>query len=293
MLIDLPRYIEVETSRYCNRKCGWCANGASDSRRVQELMVWEMFTGLLTELSSLQFTDWLALHNYNEPLANPRLLRELDAISMLLPSCRLSIFTNGDMLDTRRLTEFVAKRVEYLRVTLYPPAGDAHVAPTEDRIRAWLRAKRLHEAFSWAFGPVRQGLAATAQLGPLLKVEVITPDLSRYNWRGGTAPAFATGERTTPCFMTSHSASIDYRGRLKMCCNVYPDAPGHEEHVIGSLQSSSFQMLWESQRLQVLRKAHAKADWMGSRLCSRCGQSLPAHQVVQIRTRLQGEVNYD
>jgi len=75
--VGLPRYVEVETSRRCNRSCAWCPNGEHTVRRRQELMDWTLFRRIVDELGALDYGGWLAFHNYNEPLANPRLHAEL------------------------------------------------------------------------------------------------------------------------------------------------------------------------------------------------------------------------
>jgi hypothetical protein len=54
-LLEMPRYVEVETSRRCNRSCAWCPNGEHTARRDQELMDWGLFAGLLAELRGLGF----------------------------------------------------------------------------------------------------------------------------------------------------------------------------------------------------------------------------------------------
>lgn len=54
-------------------------------------MDWGLFTGLLAELRGLGFDGWLAFHNYNEPLLNPRLGEELEAVASILPEARLAI----------------------------------------------------------------------------------------------------------------------------------------------------------------------------------------------------------
>ena len=76
--------------------------------------------------------------------------------------------------------------------------------------------------------------------------------------------------------MTATSAVIDYRGRMKVCCCVYPEAPAHAGYVIGSLRDgASFMDLWESAQMNAYRAAHACADWSLSPACAACVQPLP------------------
>lgn len=120
---------------------------------------------------------------------------------------------------------------------------------------------------------MRQGLAASGTLQGM-RIEIISPDVRLYNWLGGTT--ILKGQlRVQPCDMTRRSAAIDYRGKLKMCCNVFPEATDHRAYVIGDLNESSFGELWESESMQRYRVAHSVGDWTLSPICVRCTQSLP------------------
>jgi hypothetical protein len=165
--------------------------------------------------------------------------------------------------------------VAYIRVTRYPRRADQE--PSFNTIRAWLARAGLLDEFGWEFRPVRQGLAAVVDTHSL-RAEVIAPAiLDAYNNRGGsvtTLPLLAK-PRTEPCLMTATSAVVDYRGRMKMCCCVYPDAPAHAGYVIGDLHTATFADLWWSARMDAYRAAHADADWSLSPACASCTQPLP------------------
>lgn len=273
--MNLPDYIEIETSRYCNRQCRWCPNGTTATRQTQQLMPWELFEQIIQELKCRNYRGWLALHNFNEPLANPRLTAELSLIRDQVPACKPSIFSNGDFLDKRWVRTLADLRVAYLRITLYPPSLHTKtISGDEPRLDRWLRDRDLLEMCNWEQGRARQGSAAVGMIPPMT-VEVIAPDTSRYNWRGGTVPWPSETDRREPCHMSSHSASIDYQGRLKMCCNVYPEASAHAAYLIGSLNEQSFEALWSSSQMDFFRKAHLAADWSLSPICVRCNQKLP------------------
>lgn len=270
------RYVEVETARYCNRVCPWCPNGHTGARRVQQFLSWPLFAKVTAELGDAGFSGFVALHNYNEPLANPRLHEELDLLRAVAPQAKPAIYTNGDLLKRDSLEQLLAAGVKYVRVTRYPHRAD--VAPTENALRRWLRQAGLDEAFGWALGPVRQGLAARWRdeaAGVL--VEVIRPAIAAYNDRGGTALIPAQGRsRAEPCRMTETSLSVDYRGLVKMCCNVIPDsAPDHERYVVGSVADATLAELWNSPVMAGWRARHAVADWSDSPACRNCVQVLP------------------
>lgn len=270
------RYVEVETSRFCNRRCSWCPNGSSDARRVQELMEWTLFDKIVTELGGLNYAGFFAFHNFNEPLANPRIFEEITHLRHAIPEAKPAIYTNGDLLDSDRLRRMLDLGVGYVRVTRYPHR--ATVTPTYDALHRFLGRAGLAEEYEWRFEPVRQGLAAIWEdRSAGVKVEVIRPSIVTYNDRGGTAIVpHVESLRTAPCLMTSTSASIDFRGALKMCCNVIPDtAADHAQYVVGSLTESTLTELWAGARMDNWRARHSVADWQESPACRTCVQALP------------------
>ena len=270
------RYVEVETARYCNRTCPWCPNGQTGARRTQQLLSWPLLVKVTAELGDARFAGFVALHNYNEPLANPRLHAELDLLHTAAPQARPAIYTNGDLLKHDGLERLLAAGVKYVRVTRYPHRAD--VPPTEEALRWWLRQAGLAECFPWAFGVVRQGLAARwRDEASGVLVEVIRPSIASYNDRGGTALVPVQPQpRTEPCQMTGTSLSVDYRGMVKMCCNVIPDsAPDHRRYVVGSVAGATLAELWNSPVMAAWRARHAVADWSDSPACRSCVQALP------------------
>ncbi|MFE2870940.1 radical SAM protein [Embleya sp. NPDC059259] len=269
------RYVEVETSRYCNRACDWCPNGHTDARRVQQLMDWDHFARITTELGAAGFAGFFAFHNYNEPLANPRLDEEIARVRATVPAAKPAIYTNGDLLDRTVLERMRASGVAYVRVTRYP--HKANVLPKYEILRRWLEKTKLQSPdFHWRFTRVRQGLAAVwSDPDGGMKVEVIRPSIATYNDRGGTATAAPAPARTAPCRMTETSLSVDYRGQVKMCCNVVPEGDQHREYVVGSVADHSLAELWHHPTMVDWRTRHGRADWSRSPACATCVQALP------------------
>jgi radical SAM protein with 4Fe4S-binding SPASM domain len=239
-------------------------------------MPWPMFVKVIRELGAAGYSGFLALHNYNEPLLNPRLHEELALIGETVPHARPAIYTNGDLLIAGELDRLLAAGVRYVRVTRYPQR--AGTAPDYGPLRRWLQNAGLLDSFQWQWLPVRQGLAARwhdAAAGTV--VEVIRPSVDTYNDRGGTALGpLVPAPRADPCRMTATSLSIDYRGTVKMCCNVIPDsATAHERYAVGTVAVSSLAELWDHPLMRDWRARHAVADWTASPACRSCVQALP------------------
>jgi radical SAM protein with 4Fe4S-binding SPASM domain len=233
-----------------------------------------VFSKITAELGAAGFSGFFAFHNYNEPLANPRLHEEIAHVRAAVPAASPAIYTNGDLLNASVVQRMRELGVQYLRVTRYPHR--AHVQPTVEALRGWLIRARLLDVFDWKFAEVRQGLAATwndPQTG--MKIEVIRPAIDTYNDRGGTAVVPLTGVRTAPCQMTATSLSVDWRGQMKMCCNVVPDGPQHRNYVVGSAAENTLAELWNHPKMADWRARHARSDWSRSPACASCVQALP------------------
>ncbi|GAA1894318.1 radical SAM protein [Streptantibioticus ferralitis] len=269
------RYVDIETSRYCNRTCSWCPNEHTTARRAQQLMDWHLFAKITAELATAGFAGFFAFHNYNEPLANPRLFDEIAQVRRDIPEASPAIYTNGDLLSRTTVERLGEEGVKYLRVTRYPHR--ANVLPTFEALRRWLTKTKLLDGMDWQFTRVRQGLAAT-WIDPArgMKVEVIRPAIATYNDRGGTAAVpLAAPTRTAPCQMTDTSLSVDFRGQMKMCCNVVPDVTEHHRYVVGNVADHTLAELWMHPTMVDWRERHALADWSRSPGCATCPQVLP------------------
>ncbi|HEX5406299.1 MAG TPA: SPASM domain-containing protein [Pseudonocardiaceae bacterium] len=238
-------------------------------------MDWVIFTKVTAELGAVGFDGFFAFHNYNEPLANPRLRAEITHVRAGIPAAKPAIYTNGDLL-TRDVVAWISEvGVKYLRVTRYPHRAD--VQPTFAALDQWLVRARLRDCFTWRFDAVRQGLAAIwTDPNTGMTIEVIRPSIATYNDRGGTATVQQTwSPRTVPCKMTATSLSVDWRGDMKMCCNVVPEGVQHREYVVGNVAEHSLAALWDHSKMVEWRERHARADWTRSPACVSCAQALP------------------
>jgi len=269
--VRLPTYIEVETSRFCNRTCDWCPNKLDSARQGQGLMEWSTLESILRSLSAHEYNGWLAFHNYNEPLANPRLPCEVRRVRQLLPQAKPTIYTNGDHLTRSLFDELVVAGIVEMRVTVYP--GNRERLPSHARLWEWLRQHPFVDLSGWTEGSVRQG-SSLVRTAPI-PVVLISPDVDRYYDRGGTLATWSASRRTEPCTLTSRSMSIDHLGDVKMCCNVVSGHPAHGQYVLGNVLAIDPIELWGSEPFSRIRARHLCADWVSTPICVTCRQQLP------------------
>lgn len=269
--MKVPNYIEVETSRYCNRQCEWCPNHPLQNRKKQELLPWVDLETIVGSLSRVQYRGWFAFHNYNEPLSNPRLLDEVSYVRSALPQAKITIYTNGDRLNVDIFEALAISGITQMRVTLYPKSRDAAVA-SHLAIRHWLARKKFLRAKDWSEVVARQG-PALIHTGPP-EVILISPEVEQYYDRGGLIPWLSLENRTKPCFLTSNSLSIDYEGNIKMCCNVVTGSRPHNGYFFGSVRDNDIIEVWNSSRFEAMRGCHQQSDWSLTPICTTCRQHI-------------------
>lgn len=269
--MKLPRYVEVETSRYCNRQCEWCPNHPLGDRKVQEFLNWADLERVLYSLARVDYEGWFAFHNYNEPLANPRLLDELALVRALVPAAKPTVFTNGDRLTGKLYSDLVSAGLSQMRVTVYPKRWTGR-EPSHETLRAWLKRRAFLPDKFWTEVTARQGPALLYSGEP--EIILISPRIDRYYDRGGTIPWLSVESRTTPCLLTASSLSIDYEGNIKMCCNVVTGNRAHRNYMLGNVRDNDIIDIWNSVRFETLRDRHARADWTDTSICKTCRQEL-------------------
>ena len=90
------KMVEIETYTACNRRCSYCPNATHE--RPDAFMSEALFASIIDQLSELQFGGRMSFHFYNEPLLDPRLTDFIRHSRQQLPSIRIVLYSNGDLL---------------------------------------------------------------------------------------------------------------------------------------------------------------------------------------------------
>lgn len=275
MQVPHPLFIELETASGCNRACSWCPTGRRDASRVIDLMAWDLFTRITEDLGREGWAGEIALHNFNEPLASPRIVREYAHLRDHLRLAQLAVYTNGDFLTEEMFNALLASGVTRFRVSLYPShaeLGSRYSRWTHQRMSDWLRGKLGPIDGDVHYWRSRNAANLLCDAGPFT-VEVYAPGIvGSFSDRGGTVPLreLSGYRRTAPCQVTSQAMAISYTGQVKMCCCVVPGAPGHEDLIVGNARDQPVLDLWVTARMKRLRVLHRSADWSESGICVSC-----------------------
>lgn len=282
---ELPRFIEVEISAFCNRRCSWCPNHDHARGRSTEVLDPAIWQALLAELGSLGYDGEFAFHNYNEPLLAPDCLVRLAQARAALPRARLVLFSNGDPLarDPRLLDALAASGLDELRVTRYPKESEAGLPPQAAHLRAWLTRIGLPAEQVLVIDEGRRLVAETRLAG--LRVRVIAPRVDHYSDRGGSLsghPLLCRTQRREPCLLPSNSAAIDVHGRLKLCCQIYDTTTADGARWVGGdLAEGGFLAAWRGARMARLRRLTASGQFGTLEPCRFCSHKSGLSAITQ------------
>jgi hypothetical protein len=273
-------FIEVEIGTYCNRVCTWCPNGWHDRGKERLSMADDTWRALLADLASRAwgprgYAGRFAFHNYNEPMADPRLLERIADARRAMPDAKLRIYTNGDYLNPARVQELKRAGVDHVNVTLYPRDEDAFAPPDARAIDRFL-AKI--DAVRGVRGEKATKLVHSTRVGRM-RVVVRVPKIEHYTDRGGSVELVQLGARaklpqgvrTAPCDLPVSAAAIDVHGALKLCCHIYDTTRAENApYVFGHVGTTPFSVLWTSAALERTRAQLLRADFAGLAACAAC-----------------------
>lgn len=282
--VGLPLFVEVETHSYCNRSCHWCPNGWSDRGKQRDHISEGAWQAILGDLETAEYGGWFAFHNYNEPLSDPTIFDKIDQARRRLPQARLTLFTNGDYLTREGLRRLVTHGVDYLRVTLYPESASTFDSPRIEKIASYLR--KLDLATTNVTLEAQHHLEGHLQVDTM-ELHLIVPQIAVYGNRGGSVLLEGLAKpghrRTEPCYLPYRSVAVDHHGNLKLCCEIYDtQAPENHVYVIGNVEQDGLLDLWFSEKMNLLRKQVAAANFEHLPACQACTHRIKPERLEEL-----------
>lgn len=215
--------VNIETSSFCNRACGYCPLSTFD-RTDQKRMPSDIFSAIVSQLESINYSSTISLNLYNEPLADKEFFKKLGMLRNACPNAFIKFNSNGDYLNLNRLDRVVDLGANAIFVTLHPDENEAY--DDDDRLKHFNRFFEKLD-LDWQVEQFVPGLQITADVnyrGMRLLVE-------SHNWqvkgndRAGTVEGLAITDRNTPCVRPLREFSISYDGSVYPCCQFFSEDP--------------------------------------------------------------------
>jgi len=229
------RRVHVEVFSYCNRKCVFCPNQYGTRMKENQYLDEKIYLNILNELASIDYDGVFGFHQYNEPLADKIILQRITQVKYHLPQANIIINTNGDYLDFNYLEELQQSGLMALNISIYGPKNgifdEQYILEKMSRMADKLELKQKQPSHNKGFGyTIREYYKD-------ILINIWGRNIASIGFNRGelvdVGPAVIN--RSCPCFYPFEDLSVDYRGNILPCCNVYADLPEHHQYIIGNL----------------------------------------------------------
>jgi MoaA/NifB/PqqE/SkfB family radical SAM enzyme len=229
--------VEIEVFSYCNRRCWFCPNSIVDRQSVTEYLPEPLYLRILEQLSEINYRGMISYSRYNEPLADPIILRRLEQARALLPEALLHTNTNGDYLTPGYLEELATAGLRSLNIQIYLGNDDRY---DHERMRTKLSGTIEKLGLSATFVTDDPGVwleATSEHRGIRMRLYARNFSVNGCN-RGESVPIQVSTRRTSPCLSPFHHVYIDYNGKVMPCCNLRSDLPAHRDAIVADLNDT-------------------------------------------------------
>jgi hypothetical protein len=246
--------IEVETTAYCNRVCGFCPNSFLD-RRTERLMPEESWQTILAGLREVEYDGTFVWSRYSEPTSEKGLVERVKQVKDAAPKCRVSINTNGDYLNSEYIYALAEAGVSRLWIDTYvDDEADynfeiAHAAHAKLLKRIKLSGKLTGDEGEYVYDIPHPTMEITNHIRNVKTM--IAFDLSD---RGGLIQIARKTVRQSPCYAVYKHLVIDWDGSVVACCQLRSDSPQHKKTVFGQIGSQGLDLVTAYLSLATWRK---------------------------------------
>ena len=111
--------VEVNLLNVCTRKCDFCPISYPEYAPTKEKMSDEVMTALIESLKQVSYSGMIIFSGFCEPFLHKSLLSYVQAIRQALPTVRIEIISNGDLLTRENVTAIFAAGLSTLCISVY------------------------------------------------------------------------------------------------------------------------------------------------------------------------------
>ena len=234
--------INLETSSYCNRECGYCPvslYGRNFNINIDQ----KLFDNVTSALERINYDKSFCLNLYNEPLADKKFINHVSKIRKKLPKCIIQTNSNGDYIkNINDLINLEIAGLNKIKITLHTPKKRDF---SKDYMKLSLNkfAKKLN---------LKLNKNHISQLNFNFKIGKLYVDVQCPNWfldgnyRGETLKNIKKiKKRNNPCVKPFREFTIYYNGNITPCCDIY-NSKNYNKNNIGKInlknKNSKFQI---------------------------------------------------
>lgn len=272
------KLIEIETHSYCNRKCWFCTNSIVDRKSKNIELDENLFLKLLSELREINYSNYIYLHRYNEPLYNKELLiKRIKQVREYLPQAYITIFTNGDYLtlDYLKLLENIG--VNAMLISYYYDGNDKNITfDIENIIKPGMQKLLNKLNLNYCVKNQTKDYYKLKLEYKNMNIEYKASDFKKYGTdRGGILKDNVnTINRIVQCFLPNFQIVVDYDANYTLCCNIRSDDKNNRNYILGNIETHSvFDIFMGEKTINFRKELLLEGPKKGA--CSHCSEPRP------------------
>ena len=295
--LDFPLSLHIQTQSFCNGRCSMCPYPTVSQKLEQGRMEWELFQKIANEAAAEPQLARALFELHNEPLLDKRTFDCIKYIKSLNPNKNCALVTNGELLDKFSLTEIAQSDIDSILVSL-----NAHSKEVYERVNTGLDYDRVMKNISRLLSD--KTLRRKLSLSFVVTEENVheVPEATRH-WRkqgirtrvipeianrAGTLDRYEKlrlkpGYRGTPfplrlwrrlmasatqvigCHLPFSQMNVLFNGDVIICCHDWNRAT-----VVGNVKTSSLREIWNSDRMNEIRRLILKKRYQQLESCREC-----------------------
>jgi hypothetical protein len=224
------RWIEIETSSQCNRRCSYCPNSKFDRMRDNDFLDMDIYQKMIRELAEIDYDGDIKFVGNNEFFMHKQNRPYVDYARTQLPKAKMTLFSNGDYLSKEDLEWASSAGVRLLIVTLHPGATKQY-DDVEVMRRAHLFQKQIGLPLQLRHFQQGAALQFITGFGNTTILAGLT-DLGKFghNWTA-LLPGDESFVRSDPCTYPIRQFVVNYAGDIFMCCIAFKDRTAENDKI--------------------------------------------------------------
>jgi radical SAM protein with 4Fe4S-binding SPASM domain len=295
--LDFPFSVQIQTQSLCNGRCSICPYPTVSQKLEQGRMDWELYQKIADEVAKEPLLTKVLFELHNEPLLDKRTFDCIKYIKSIAPSKNCALVTNGEPLDKFSTAEITESNLDSLMISLNAHSKEVYQQVNNglDYERVMKNTNRLlsDETIRYKIGLSFVVTEKNVQEVPEAtrywqKQGVRTRVIAEISNRAGTLAHYEklrlkTGYRGTPllarlwqhllkgprqvigCHRPFYQMSVLFNGDVIVCCHDW-----NRTTVIGNAKTSSLREIWNSDRMNEIRRIMLKKDYQQLEPCRDC-----------------------
>ena len=245
--------VNIETSSYCNRKCGYCPVSVY-GRNFKSFIEPNLYKNIIKSLKSINYSHSVCLNLYNEPLSDKNFGFYINHARKNLPLSIIKTNSNGDYIKSLNdLVNLEKLGLNKITITMHTPKDKSY---SEIYMKTSLKkfAKRINFILDQNH---LNNLGFSFQLNKLfVNVQCINFFEEGTNRGGSVDKTLNLKERFSPCAKPYREFTVYYDGNVTPCCDIFNSRNYDKNRIyeVNSNDENSIFKIYASDKLSAWRK---------------------------------------